>query len=511
MDARPDRTRLIQTSSGAALRTAGSASMMASSIPVGDAARPSSPARPAARGARGLHARTTGARRRPRDRRRQRRARAGDRSSACRRPGRAASDGSAPRRVPSPAAGTISRPRAHLRGRSAVVDSDCVAGARGRPRDGRRSDGSRASSSARMPSTALVRFTRSGDKRHESNRDLQNFRLSPQQARQQARGSRSCAPRSTRGSNTSTARIARTPDERVGDVAAVKRQARQAQRVAAEVTDRPSRARWRCSESGRTPRCHAPTGGDCPTPHPAVRSPVATATEPSLLRDTSQTTRRAARSRSLDRAPPRRTHARRHEDAADSSGSRAASLAIERFGRGVEHRDVERHVLDAAPHHLEQRLRDLVEGVGIRQQDRHAPPLATAHDRRDERLEHAGRVVAAGHAVLVVADAHQARILDRVGRPERHVRPGRLRHRRIIQQAVRDEERRRNAGRDPCARRKKTARSTRSTALLPVISASGWRFVTSTFIAVEIVRRSHRPAPASGRTGKRLECCVPGP
>ena len=59
--------------------------------------------------------------------------------------------------------------------------------------------------------------------------------------------------------------------------------------------------------------------------------------------------------------------------------------------------------------------------------------------------ENPGRVVAAGHAVLVGADAHQARVLDRLDRTERHVRRA-LGASRLVDQVVRDQARRRNRG-----------------------------------------------------------------
>ena len=101
-------------------------------------------------------------------------------------------------------------------------------------------------------------------------------------------------------------------------------------------------------------------------------------------------------------------------------------------------------MLNAAAHHLEQRLRHLVERVRVRQQNGDAATLTAADNRGDERLEHPGGVVPAAHAILVVADAHQAGILDGVGRAERDVGPRGFGHRRSVEQAVRDEERRRN-------------------------------------------------------------------
>ena len=108
----------------------------------------------------------------------------------------------------------------------------------------------------------------------------------------------------------------------------------------------------------------------------------------------------------------------------------------------MERGESRRQVGDAAAHHLEQALGQLVGGGRVVQIDGDAQLALRAEQRRDERGEDLRRVVPAGDAVLVVADPHQARILERLDGAERHVGVG-AGARRIVDQIVGDEARRR--------------------------------------------------------------------
>ena len=101
---------------------------------------------------------------------------------------------------------------------------------------------------------------------------------------------------------------------------------------------------------------------------------------------------------------------------------RREELAIERRVGLAEHHEVHELVVHATTHHLEQGLGELVARARVVQDHRDPMPFpALRQQSGDIRRQHFAGVVAARPAVLVMADAHEPRVLQRIEPAERHV------------------------------------------------------------------------------------------
>jgi len=76
------------------------------------------------------------------------------------------------------------------------------------------------------------------------------------------------------------------------------------------------------------------------------------------------------------------------------------------------------------------------------QQDGHLLAAVAAQNGLDERLQHSCGIMATSHALFVVADPHEPRVLDRIEWPQRHVRLGGVLLPGLIEEIVGDEARR---------------------------------------------------------------------
>ena len=77
-------------------------------------------------------------------------------------------------------------------------------------------------------------------------------------------------------------------------------------------------------------------------------------------------------------------------------------------------RDVQREAADAAADHFEQCFRGFVQRLAALEHHRHARKPWRLDQGRDERLQNSCRIMTAADAILEVADANQAGILERL-------------------------------------------------------------------------------------------------
>src|SRR5207237_8851277 len=113
---------------------------------------------------------------------------------------------------------------------------------------------------------------------------------------------------------------------------------------------------------------------------------------------------------------------------------------VDWFDSAVEHRDVERQILYASTHHFQQGLADLAPRLTGVQPDGNPLTARAVKERLKKRCQDFRRGVATRNAVLVIADADQPRVFERVQPSQRDIRRLFLRRARVVEQIVGDEK-----------------------------------------------------------------------
>ena len=185
--------------------------------------------------------------------------------------------------------------------------------------------------SALQPFERARRFTRSGRDREGTEPESRASRPCGAAAPGADGDWRACA-QSTASSNASARADRAHRRQRVGDVAAVQQQIREAQHVAADVADRAQQRVAAGSAAGTIPRCRAPTAGGCPTPRRAGRPSSCDTSAGDVLAAV-----HAGRFEQHDvveaaaRAPPRGTPSLARRPAARANGRRRDERRVERL------------------------------------------------------------------------------------------------------------------------------------------------------------------------------------